>query len=122
MSNVPYGNKGPDCRVRLTGRIGYELNQLMSGSYRVGLSDLKVPPDYFEPLRKIISEARSVETGHTMNLGLYDPLVLEALRRCLKAVERYCGHTQVAKAARKRRTALDDYLGVSAVDRLAEIA
>jgi hypothetical protein len=121
MTAIPYGNKGPDCRVRLTQRLAWELSQLVSGYYPTNATKLGIPPDQFEALRTFVREARSVDTGFTMNLGTYEEHVLLSIRKLLKAVERYCTHTQVKKAARDRRDAFDDYLGLSAVDRLADV-
>lgn len=119
--NVPYGNEGPDCRVRFTKRLAWELSQLVTGSYPIKLNRLSIPPDQWEPLRMFVLEAKSVDTGFTANFGQIKRPCLDAIRLALRAVEHYCPHTQVKKAARIRRTAIDDYLGLSAVDRLSEI-
>jgi hypothetical protein len=120
-TNVPYGNKGPDCRVRFTGRLGHELQELCAGRYVVTLKDLRIPISEVEPFRSFVQEARGVKSGFTANLGLYAKDLLGNLRLALKAIEHYCPHTQVKKAARSRRLMIDDYLGLSVVDRLADV-
>jgi len=118
---IPYGNKGPDCRVRFTKRLAHELHELCAGRYVVTLDMLRIAISEFEPLRSFVSDARSVKSGFTANLGLYDKSLLTTLRIALRAIERFCPHNQVKKAARSRRLSIDDYLGLSAVDRLADV-
>jgi len=121
--STPYGNKGPDRRLRLTARISYELRLLIGGGgYTINLSDLKIKLHLVEPLWKLVQETTHAATGITINLGLYDPAELHALRKLFQAIERYCCHSQVARAAKSRRRVIDTYLGISAVDQLGEVA
>ena len=120
--SIPYGNKGPDFRIRLTARLGSELRLMIRGGYTTNMADLKIAPHLVEPLLKICQETTHTTTGITLNLGLYEREVLHALRKLFQVIERYCCHVQVARAAKARRRAVDTYLGISAVDQLAEVA
>ena len=122
MSNhIPYGNKGPDLRVRFTKRLAFELRNLVNGRYPRRATPPALPPDVLDELRRFVLELSAAGTGVTVNLGIWSHDVVVAVRLCLASIESFCTHTQVKLAAKKRRRIVEDYLGLSAVDRLAEV-
>ncbi len=119
MQRIPYGNVGPDCKIRFTRRLAHELRNVVRGHH----------PDSIEAadwnqVYKIMSEARSLAGSTsrlTVNLGRYQPEVLVALREALILVEKTNTHVQIYTSAHARAEEIADYLDISAVERLGEI-
>lgn len=114
---IPYGQHGPDRRFKITPRLGRELDRAANGLYLKSVID---DGDLIW-LRQITLDALGCPSGTTVNLGIYTPKEVELLRDVLRTIEQRCCHDQVQAAAKRRRYIIDDYLGVSAVDRLGDV-
>lgn len=118
--SVPYGNIGPNYKIRFTRRLAHELRNVICAGGRPESVD---PGDWNEA-HTLMQAARDLAgrtSRLTVNLGKCQPEVLVALREALILVEKTSTHVQIYTSAHARAEEIADYLDISAIERLGEI-
>jgi hypothetical protein len=119
MSNIPYGNIGPDHRMRFTKRLAMEVRTVSRQSPPEGVH----PSDWDEVLT-LMETARALPdrtSRLSVNLGKLQPEVCAALREALMIVAKENTHVQVYQSAHSRAEEIANYLDISAIERLADL-
>jgi len=114
---------GPNHKLSLSARILGELDRLFDQKFAAqgGLCPDSADGPQASKLMDLAGRRRSTNSRYVQNLGDFDYATNLALRDCLKVVLRLCVHAQVKKAVSKKIVEIEDYLGISAIDRLGDL-
>lgn len=122
MGDIPYGNIGPDYKIRFTKRLAFEV-QVRIRNHGKNCPENVETDDWYE-VGKILDGAKSLAgrtSRLTVNLGKHQPEVVNALREALIRVEKSSTHIQIYQSAHLRAEEIADYLNISAIERLGEV-